>query len=116
MGKISVVSDLTQVNDATTFIRFASQLLDIMTSTINGNLEFDQNLKTQSVTVVFNAINSDVAVPHLLNKTSVKYFVTSKSAACDVFTGITGQSSTTMYLQSTAGSSTNPITITLELF
>ena len=109
--KITPVADLSNVKDAPTFMRFAAQLFNDIIVILNGNLEFDSNFKTQSVTVVFNATNKDMAVPHNLNKTGVKYIITSKSVACDVFTGLTPQTTSVLFLQST-----QKATVTMELY
>lgn len=109
MSKITPI-DLTNLTDTNDFMRFCSQLVGTIVDTINGKLEFDTNLLTQSVSVTFSATNTDTSVSHSLNKTGVKYIVTSKNAACDVYNGLTAASSSTLYLRGTVAT-----TVTLEL-
>lgn len=111
MPKVTNSTDLTKITDAPTFMRFASALLNSIVSTINGGLQFDQNLQTQSVSVSFGVANTDVSVNHGLNKTGVKYIVTSSNAGCGVYTGVSSATTSTIFLRATA-----PATVSLELY
>lgn len=111
MAKITTPSDFSQIQDAPTFMRMCSQFINDLVSLINGKIEFDSNLKTQSMSVTFSAANTDLAVSHSLGKSSVKYIVTSKSKSCDVFNGLAANTTNKLYLQCTQAA-----TVTLELF
>lgn len=111
MARVKTI-DLTNITDPTEFITYCSQMVGLLVDAVNGGLDFDQNLNTESVSVVFTAANVDVKVPHQLNKSIVKYIVTSKTAACDVYTSpASAFTSSNIFLRGTA-----PATVTLELF
>lgn len=111
MSKISNSADLGSIKDANEFIRQASQAIKETVDTVNGKLEFDTNLKTQTVTVTFLSANTNLSVRHSLKKTGVKYFAVKKTAACDVYDGTGQTNSGTMSLKGTTAA-----TVTLILF
>lgn len=110
MAKIQVIQDLNKVKDPNEFMRHASQVHQQTTDAVNGGLEFDQNIRSQTVVVTFNAANTDVAVNHNLNKTDVNYLKGKQSAALSVFDGVTKATNKTIYLRAD-----QPGTVTLIL-
>jgi hypothetical protein len=83
--KLNAFPDIGKIDDLKGFIRFASQLIENITDVVNGELEFDSNIKTQTIQVTFSTANADVMVAHKLNKKPVNFEIISKSVACDVY-------------------------------
>lgn len=71
---------------------------------INGKLEFDKNLLTQTVDVTFTAANTEQAISHNLRSLVSDYIVCKKSVACDVYDGASASTTSIVYLKcNTAG-------------
>lgn len=104
MGQINGHTDLSNIKDTTDFIRFASALISNICDVVNGNVQFDSNFKSQTVSVTFPAGATDVSVQHNLNKTGVNYLAARKSAPCDVYTGSGAATNNTVVLRGTAAS------------
>jgi hypothetical protein len=111
MPKISSFSDLRKFKTPDDFHKEASPVIKETVDVVNGKLEFDQNLNTQTVSVVFKTANSDVAVSHNLKKTGVNYLTANKSVNCTIFNGTRPANKNTIYLQCNV-----PATVTLVLF
>ncbi len=111
MAKITTHPDLSNITDPNEFMARGSGIVKDTVDQVNGGLEFDKNLNTQTVSVVFPTANTDVAVSHNLGRTGVKYFIGGKSVDCSVFDGSRAQTKTTIYLRST-----QPATVTVVLF
>lgn len=111
MPKIINTVDLTTIKTTEEFMRHGSRAIGETADAVNGNLEFDKNLKTQTIIVTFPTANTDVAIAHNFNKVSVHYMPVKKSATCDIVSGTKNSTPNTLYLQSTA-----PATVTLVLF
>jgi hypothetical protein len=110
--KISTPSNFSQIKSASDFMRYVSDWVSQATKAINGKLEFDTNLLTQTVQVIFAQANADVLVSHRLNKTGVLYFPVSKNVSCDVYTGGSAATTSGIYLRSTVSNSV----VTVVLF
>ena len=108
--QISTLVDLTKITDSQTFMRYASQTIQAIINSVNGRLEFDKNMLSQTVKVTFPSAGTAVKVSHKLNKTGVNYLVASKSVACDIYRG-TGDTTSTISLVSTAAASVTLILV-----
>lgn len=111
MPKIQNHTGLSNIKDTGEFVTRGSQAIQEIGDTVNGKLEFDKNLNTQTVSVNFTTANTDVAVSHNLNKVGVNFIQANSSVACNVFKGKKVSTSNTLYLQST-----QPATVTLILY
>jgi len=109
MAKLDNI-DLGKIKDVNEFMRYCSKFCNNLFGLINGKLEFDSNLLSQTVEVTFTAINTDTKVSHNLNRTGLGYIVKSKAAACDIYTGTTEATNKAIYLKSTVAT-----TVTLIL-
>lgn len=98
MSQVQALSDLGNIEDPTEFMRQASKLLTSIVDVVNGGLEFDKNLLSQTVDFTFTAVNTEFAVPHNLNRTGLNYIVVSKSAYCDVARVVNRDTKTAIYL------------------
>lgn len=110
MPKINHYPDLGNIKDPDEFMKHASPVIKGIADIVNGKLGFD-NMNTQTVTVTFPSANTDVVVPHTLNKMGVHYLPAKKSVACDIFDGTGVASINKIYLQSSVAA-----TVTLILY
>ncbi len=101
MSRVTAQSQLGSITDPVQFMRSASDVIAQLVDAVNGKIELDKNLKSQTITVVFPLANTDLGIAHNLNRTGLKYFPVSKTIACDVFTGATAATNNTIYLQCT---------------
>ncbi len=112
MSRTTSESDLSNVTDQGEFMRSSSNVISQLANAVNGQLEFDKNFLSQTISVTFPNANTDLGIGHKLNKTGLRYMVASKSKSCDVFTGTTSSTKNTIYLQNTQAGAT----VTLVLF
>lgn len=101
MPRILTGADLGQIKDPDEFSRQASQVIKEAVDNINGKLEFDKNMNTQTVSVTFPSANTDVAVTHNLMKTDVHYLKSKSDVDCSVYDGAKANTLNTVYLRST---------------
>src|ERR1700680_3710480 len=110
MATIPVPADLGRIQEPQDFIRHESTAIQNTVSTINGNLEINKNMNTQTVTVTFPKANTEVAVPHSLGRVANNYLVSKASTNATIFDAKTPSDAKTTYLQSNV-----PATVTLIL-
>lgn len=111
MANIIPQFDLSNIQNSDEFMRYCSQVVGQILAGINGNLDFT-NLLTQQVSVTFPSTpDTNLEIRTSLGKTGVKFIVTSKDVACDIYRG-TGDTNQVMYLKSTVGGAS----VTLLLF
>lgn len=110
MGKITNSPNLSNLTDPKEFQRHASIAVGSVVDKINGGLEFDKNFNSQTVSVVFDQANTDVAVAHTLGRTGLKYLKAQSTADCSVYDGSKPATKDTIYLRST-----QPATVSLVL-
>lgn len=106
MGQVNGQTDLSNITDPTDFMRFAASTVSNICDVLNGAVEFDKNILSQTVTVTFSAANADQMVNHNLKKAGVKYFPISKSAACDIYSGSATSSTAGINLRCTTAGAT----------
>lgn len=112
MAKLTTFTDLGRIQDATEFIRFASGAFVEMQSIINGKIEFDLNIASQTKVVFFPSANTDLTLSHNLGKSSINYLVTQKTAPCDIYNGVTKTTDNLVSLRSNAAG----VTVTIILY
>ncbi len=101
MSRIQTSSDFGKV-DPETLQRYLSIALTDIVNTINGNLEFDLNLRSKTlVGVVFDTADTETAVAHGMGRTPHGYFVVASDAATSLYNS-TDSDSTNLYLKSSA--------------
>lgn len=99
--KLTNLADLSKITDAPTFMRMCSQVVQQIANVINGAVEFDANIASQTVSVTFKTANADTVVPHGLKRVVSKYLVASSSAATSVYTGHAAPTTSAVYLRAT---------------
>lgn len=112
MSSIVARSDLDELKDFEAFKPRCSEIISEIVSTINGNLEFDKNIISQTVSVTFPAsANTEITIPHKLNRVPQGYIVCGKSVACDVYDGSSIFTNKNIYLKCTVASAVVKIII-----
>lgn len=111
MSKIQTQAQIDDIKDPEERHTQSAIIIGEIVSKVNGQLEFDKNLLTQTIEVVFTASNTEQKINHSLNKLVYNYFIVSKLAACDVYDGGTDPTSNAIYLKSTVATA-----VTLILF
>jgi hypothetical protein len=92
-------SNIEQTGDMARFLTISGgELFD----TINGNLEFGQNIRTSLVTVNFTAANTQVQVTHGLGRVPQGYFFAGGNAAATIYDGTITNTDTFLYVKSSA--------------
>lgn len=99
MGQIQSSVSLGNVNDTEEFMRYSSILHSDTSGVINGGLEFDKNLNTQTVDVTFVVANVDVTVPQSLGRVPTGFLVANLSVASIIYLGSQGFDSSNIYLR-----------------
>jgi hypothetical protein len=112
MAKLTTFTDLGKVTDPQEFIRFAAGAFIEMQSIINGKIEFDSNIASQTKTVYFPTANLDVSINHTLGKSSINYLVAQKTGPCDIYNGSVATTESIVNLRSNASG----VTVTLILY
>lgn len=103
MGKITQDFNISNLaNDPKQLARFISIFRDAVIQEVNGNLEFDSNMKTSIVTANFAAANSELIVTHTLGRAPQGYILTRSNAAASVYDGVTANTNTFLYVRSSA--------------
>lgn len=112
MAKLTTFTDLGKITDPLEFIRFASGVFREMQSIINGKVEFDLNIASQTQTVYFPSANTDLSISHNLGKSNINYLVAQKTGPCDIYNGSAVTTTSTVALKSNAAG----VTVTLILY
>ncbi len=98
--KITATSNLQQVKEEE-LARYTDIFCQDVTQVVNGQLDFS-NFNAKSVSVTFLSANSTVAVNHGLSRIPLGYLVQSLTANMVIFNGTSGNTTSILYLQSSA--------------
>lgn len=101
MSKVSIQTGFSNIQDDATFRRYLSDFASTSADVINGELEFDLNIRSQSKTVTFSSANTDLGIQHTLNRRNLRFIVAGKNAACDIYHGAASDTANLIYLRST---------------
>lgn len=105
MAHVQTLSDLTNIEDVNDFMRFGSATIGAIVDTVNGNLEFEKNIRAQIFEKTLSSVvGEEFSVQHDLNKTDVNFLVVYKDATVDVYKGSSGNTLDTAYFKATAAS------------
>lgn len=102
----------TQFNNLAEWVkaaRFVDIVLDQITALVNGRLTFSDNFLQQTTSVTFSAANTDTTVPHSLGFLPNGYIVVGRSANMVIYDGATANTTTNLYLRSSATGSASII-------
>lgn len=102
MGRIQAESNVGGAKDAKELAGYCESWFTQAAGQIHGNLEFDKNILSQTVSVTFPAAaNTEMLIQHSLGKIIADYIVCKKSVACDVYDGTSASTNNTIYLKCT---------------
>ena len=99
MSKVSQYGDISNVKTLEDLITFAARAIDDLVTTINGKLDFQNNINCQLANVSFTAVNGEVAISHNLKRVPTGFLVYSVSTATVPQTGVTPWTSSAVYLR-----------------
>ena len=85
MSQLKYNPNLSNIKDLDMFIKYASQAIKQIQDIIDGGVDFDINIASQTLTVTFSLANTVRIINHKMNRTGLKYFVVDKSVACDIY-------------------------------
>lgn len=111
MPIIKTKSDLGNIKTLEDIVRFVAIFAKDIVDNINGRLEFDTNLKSDTVEVTFSTANAEKEISHGLGKVPTGYLVKRASAACSIYDGDTKNSATKIYLKSSAAATVRIIVV-----
>jgi hypothetical protein len=110
MAKVQSYSNLGTLKTIADYVRYASPIILALVNQVNGGLQFDDNLKTQTVNVTFGASNANTKVTHNLGKATTTYIVAQLSAQASIYLG-SGSAMNVIYLKASS-----PCQATLIIF
>lgn len=100
MAQIPTLSDLTNLDEADDFMRFASATIGAIVDIVNGNLEFEKNIKAQIFsTTTPSVVGQEFSFTHDLNKSDVSFLVIYKETYLDVINGSSTNTSSMAYFR-----------------
>lgn len=111
MSKVSNQNDFSKITELPDLVRYLSAYINELTPIINGKIQFDDNIKSQTVEVYFDAANQDKTISHNLNKTNVGFLLINKMSSFDVYHGSISDTLSTVTLRSTVAGVTATILI-----
>lgn len=85
MSRMTIQTDLGRIKDLDTLIKYTSQCIQQLNNIVNGNIEFDSNIMSQTMSIKFTTANLDTMFTHTLNRKNLKYMIVDKTIACDVY-------------------------------
>ena len=85
--------------------RYITIAIGEIVNAINGQISFQDNISGNFVTFTFTGASQTVGQQHNLGRVPTGYIVSQRSTGVEVFDGTTGNTSDTLYLQSTGAGS-----------
>jgi hypothetical protein len=101
MSRVTASTSISQVKPEQVATYTEKALGDIVDK-VNGSLDFSTNFNCKEVSVTFGSTGTDTAVQHNLGRVATKYIVTSSTAAMNLYSGASTNTTSTLYLKSTA--------------
>jgi hypothetical protein len=104
MSQVQDRADLGNIEELSEFIRLASILMQALVDTVNGQLEFDKNIRSQVVQFTAPSIaNTDFTLIHTLGKTGVRYILAGMDTASVLYDGAAADTNSTKVLRCNTG-------------
>lgn len=103
--KVKSTQDCSNVTSWEDLRKFSSTALQDIISQVNGNIDLLDNCNTVHIGVTFMAGNTETKFNHMLDRVPTGYIVTELSANMVLFKGATPNTSSLIYLQSSAAGS-----------
>jgi len=111
MSRMTIQTDLGRIKDLDTLIKYTAQCIQQLNNIVNGNIEFDSNIMSQTISIKFTTANQDTMFIHSLNRKNLKYMVVDKTISCDVYHNSSKDNATQICLACTQATS-----VTIILF
>jgi hypothetical protein len=110
MSQMKIPVDVSSIKDPSLFQSAVANVLNQIHVILNGQIEFDQNIHSQSATkLVPNTF--PIAFQHKLMKTGVKFIVVDKDGPGDLYHVKVRDTIDTIYLQSTTAGVTYSVVL-----
>lgn len=107
MGRVIASTNIDESKDVKELASKTEIIANDVVNQVNGNLEFDKNIFSQTVSVAFPATaNTEYAISHSLGVIPAGYIVCKKSVAADIYDGSTAFDKKKIYLKCTVASAT----------
>lgn len=84
MSKLKYQPDLSNIKTLEDVVKFYSQAINQVHDILDGRVELDTNIDSQTVTYFFAQANTSYMITHKLNRLGLKFIVADKSISCDV--------------------------------
>ena len=111
MARVTSQPNISNLKSAEEIGRYTSIALNDFNTQINGNLQFDQNIKSSSVDVEFGQANTDVRIAHGLGRQPSGYLVAKLTAAAIIYDGTQAADDSFIFLRSSAACTAKIIVI-----
>lgn len=102
MSNVRSNSNLGNVTDVLQLARYVTVVLEEIVGVINGQIDFETNVRVKVVNVAFPTAAVDTRIPHFLNKVPTGYIIVGLTDPASLYTGTTQWTSTEIYLRSNA--------------
>ena len=102
MSKVRSNTNLGNVTEVTQLAKFTTIALEDMVGIINGQIEFESNIRSNIVTATFTTSASDVRIPHALEKVPSGYIIVGTTDPASFYNGSGQWTSSEIYLRSSA--------------
>lgn len=99
--KLSATPDVSNVTDDD-LRRFLTAFNNQVTQVMNGNIEFNDNTKSQKISVTFPTANAEVLISHGLARVPNGYILVGASVAMSLYDGDSSNTDKVLYLKSNA--------------
>lgn len=102
MSSITTPSDFSKIKTWEELKRWVAAWAVDITNQVNGNLDFNSNLRCKLVDVVFTAANTDKRIAHSLGKIPTGYILVKTTASANLYDGSIVADADIIVLKSTA--------------
>lgn len=102
MSQIKASPEIMEITDKKEQMKYIQLFLQSVVDVVNGRIEFKDNVKISSQSVVFSAADTDTTVAHGLGRAPRGYLVVGLSAAMIIYDGSKAKTATNITLKSNA--------------
>lgn len=106
MTKIKDKFQFGNIEDIDQMGRFMELFNNDINDLLNGNLEFDDNLRTSTLSVNFTTANAQLQIAHSLGRTPIGYILAKTNTPARLYDGGTLNDSKFVYIKSDAVANT----------
>jgi hypothetical protein len=81
MSRMTIQTDLGRIEDLPTLIKYTALCIQQLNNIVNGNIEFDTNIASQTVSYTFTSTSTFVLIKHGLNRKNLKFMLVDSDQA-----------------------------------